>query len=376
MAAPSTTSSLVFALAALIPLTASAGIEPAPPAIFGGTLAETCEFPNVVSVITPPYECTGVLIHPRVVLYGGICGASAETMVSYGEQDYTDTQLLPIESCAVNPDWVYGEEEVDWAYCVLQEEVDLPIAPPLWGCDFGQLVNEAEVMLVGHDSIEPTGVADEKNYRTTTIKGITPGNNLALVGGGGDASFCQGGGVGLIQLEDGSWRTWGTGYTVAGGECGGSNAVTLLLQSVPHIEAETGIDLTPCHNIDGTWNPTQACTDFMTGDPTAVEGSWSNMCAANPRSDAGQSCGAPFDPGAGSEDSGGESDGETGDEGDETGTSGASETSGGSDDEAGSSSRGCSIDDDGAPLWAIALVLLAGSRRRLSWRGRRPMVRG
>jgi MYXO-CTERM domain-containing protein len=63
---------------------------------------------------------------------------------------------------------------------------------------------------------------------------------------------------------------------------------------VPWLERTSGIDVTPCHNSDGTWNPSAACRGFPM-NPETSNGAWSTMCQSVTRSGLGATCGAPFD---------------------------------------------------------------------------------
>lgn len=63
-------------------------------------------------------------------------------------------------------------------------------------------------------------------------------------------------------------------------------------QAVPWIEKESGIDITPCFDVDGTWNPTDDCGRFPL-DPGAT-GSWENACGGGPVGKMSSTCGPAF----------------------------------------------------------------------------------
>jgi MYXO-CTERM domain-containing protein len=62
---------------------------------------------------------------------------------------------------------------------------------------------------------------------------------------------------------------------------------------VPWIEENSGVDITPCHDVDGTWNPTPACQGFAVDTlETSVE--WDDWCET-PRLGPAATCGPAFD---------------------------------------------------------------------------------
>jgi MYXO-CTERM domain-containing protein len=60
---------------------------------------------------------------------------------------------------------------------------------------------------------------------------------------------------------------------------------------VPWVEEASGVDITPCHDVDGTWNPTPQCEGFAL-DPLQ-SGSWDEGCAG-PLEGPSESCGPPY----------------------------------------------------------------------------------
>ncbi|MFT5356844.1 MAG: hypothetical protein ACI9KE_004070, partial [Polyangiales bacterium] len=114
------------------------------------------------------------------------------------------------------------------------------------------------------------------------------------------ASACPGdsGGPVFLRMADSTWRVFGT---VSGGTtgipCNGDGAYPLIHQHVPWFEEVSGIDITPCHDVDGTWNPGPECTGFFAGDHVGGQ-SWPTQCAGAPVGGASATCGAPFSTGA------------------------------------------------------------------------------
>ncbi len=267
------------------------------PRIFAGEPVEPCAWPTAVAVSSGGL-CSGTLIHPRVVVYAAHCGAGLKT-IRFGEQAWTGGRTVAVERCAAYPNYAGATDQGrDWAYCILAEAVDaLPIAPPLYGCERELLQVGEEVAIVGFGAseAEPSG---DKRWALTTLAAVTPGNNTTLVGNPstGLPSFCAGdsGGPALIQLPDGSWRTFGIASTVAG-DCGGYGAHATLAGAIPWIEQDSGIDVTPCHAIDGSWAPGPACAGAFAAPANVGVGTWADWCSGTASVGASTSCGPAWD---------------------------------------------------------------------------------
>jgi MYXO-CTERM domain-containing protein len=133
--------------------------------------------------------------------------------------------------------------------------------------------------------------------RTGGLTPIHDVNNMSVdVGGFGDPGICPGdsGGPALLRYPDGSWHVLGIASTLTG-QCGGEGTHSLAWNAVPWIEEESGIDITPCHDVDGTWNPTHHCTGFYAADAGVGFGEFADWCPGTPRSGSGTACGPAFD---------------------------------------------------------------------------------
>jgi MYXO-CTERM domain-containing protein len=185
---------------------------------------------------------------------------------------------------------------MDHAFCILSQSVDdVTIVPILMGCETDVLASGKDTTIVGFGNADngPYGI---KREVVAQINQIT-GDNEAFIGGGGKDS-CQGdsGGPVYVQLTTGegfddTWRVFG--ITSYGGACGTGGYYSMMHIGMEWFESESGIDLTPCHNADGTWNPTQDCFQFPK-DPATGGGSWQSGCESGPLGGYSSTCGPPF----------------------------------------------------------------------------------
>jgi hypothetical protein len=74
--------------------------------------------------------------------------------------------------------------------------------------------------------------------------------------------------------------------------------MTLIHKGVAWMEQQSGIDITPCHDADGTWNPSAACRGFSMA-PLGTGRLWANGCAEPQLSPPAATCGSPFGGGDG-----------------------------------------------------------------------------
>ena len=261
---------------------------PDPESIYGGMPVAACAWPQTIDL---EGACSGTLVHPQVVVYAQHCGSNY-SKVWMGENINQPRRTLKPEFCKTKPGGGPGTGQ-DFAFCKLSEPVlDVPLVPILMGCETEILKPGQEVTIVGFgdaDNNQPYGV---KRSVTTTITGFQ-GQEINIGGGGKDS--CQGdsGGPVFVQLANGDWRVFG--ITSYGGACGTGGVYSMMHNGVAWIEEETGIDITPCHDADGTWHPGFGCKGFPV-DPVTGGGNWNMGCSGGAVSDFSASCGAPFDP--------------------------------------------------------------------------------
>lgn len=287
-------------------------LPPNPSNIYGGTAVEECGWPTTVTM----EGCTGTLVSPDVVIFAAHCmffaGEVGPAFVGFGETDFNPAREVATQSCTMFPNWIPEESSfgTDVAFCVLSEPVlDVPIVPILMGCETELLQPGQDITLVGF-GVTDQGLFGVKHAVDTVVNGFEgPEINV----GGGGTSSCNGdsGGPAYIQLEDGTWRVFGITSRGTGPDCSLPSIYGLIHDHVAWIETESGFDITPCHDADGTWNPSDGCTEFPL-DPDVGNTGWAQGCAVPRLSGPSATCGDPFDFGG--------STGDTGDTGDSSDT--------------------------------------------------------
>lgn len=300
-----TTSSILLALSlSLLPSIAGAGEpdlqagEDDDPTIYGGTAAEYCGWPSTVYLDFGGGACTGTLVHPNIVITAGHCpdSTSGTNVIARFGEDFGGGERAVAGTCYSNPGWTGAVGPNDYAYCRLDSAVtDVPIIPPAFGCDVSAISPGREVVIVGFGESN-NGGSGSKREVTTTINSIS---NEAFIGGNGkDACFGDSGGPVFIQLKsefggDDSWRAFG--ITSGGGDCGSGGIYSLMHVAIPWIEQHSGIDITPCQDSQGNWEPTPDCGGIP-NDPAngSSAGSWATGCSDGPISGFGGLCGEPF----------------------------------------------------------------------------------
>lgn len=288
--------SFLFASCVLAPAVAGAGslsVEPVVPQVIGGEPVEVCGWPDTVAVIGGGGLCTGSLVHPQVVVYAAHCD-DQNKQIRFSE-DSGMGHTRQVEFCLANPDYLgVNDQAHDWAFCVLEEPItEIPFTPPLFGCELDVLEAGLPVAIAGFGDAGVEGPPGIKRWGMTEV--ITTLGNTANIGGAG-LSTCQGdsGGSAFVAMEDGSWRALSMTSTGLIG-CEGTTGVHALMHpAIPWIEEHAQIDITPCHDLDGTWNPTPNCDGFFAGGAEG-HGTWSDWCEGTPRSGPASTCGASFD---------------------------------------------------------------------------------
>lgn len=263
--------------------------EPEPVPIVGGIVTDDCQWPATVLMS----GCSGTLIHPEVVLYAAHCPNT--NAIGFGVNG-NDRQVATT-FCLGSPDYP-GMSGSDFKFCRLAQPVtDVPFVPMMMGCEADQIPIDTPVVVVGYGNTSDGGGGfGTKRWIDATIAGFPNGGTMiGLFYEDVKTGACNGdsGGSTYVQLEDGSWRLVGISSTVAG-SCGGSSQHVPAWHAAQFIEDETGLDVTPCHDADGTWNPSDACTGFPLDPDDGSGKTWANGCGPGQVSGASMTCGPVF----------------------------------------------------------------------------------
>jgi hypothetical protein len=177
-------------------------------ALAGAEPADVCQFPGVVSFRAAENKCTGVLVHPEVVVTAAHCLAGTTGIRARFGEDFSPREFLVDSAvCVMHPAYDGGAAN-DVGVCRLVEPVEgVPITPLAVGCEIDQLTAGLPVTVVGFGV---TGAGDDygiKRFAQTEVVDAVEADGTIRVG---DATVggCIGdsGGPALVRYPDGVWR--------------------------------------------------------------------------------------------------------------------------------------------------------------------------
>lgn len=277
-----------------LPVQASESVAPTTRVLNGETVPE-CGFAPVAYI----GNCTATLVHPEIVLHAQHCGKPRSISLTHGGGG---GKKLDVEYCKTFPGkWSTAK---DFAFCKLKTPVtDIPPIPVAFGCEVEQIVKGADIVHCGFGANGGSGSGNKgfgkKRWGANTLGSLNKsGEYTTLNTSPSKIVSCAGdsGGPLLMRMEDKSWRVIGVASTINGGGCSGSssyNSYSLTAPGVAWVEKESGVDITPCFDPDGTWKPTKDCGRFYMGDHEG-HGTWKDGCKGTPVSGYSSTCGDPF----------------------------------------------------------------------------------
>ena len=338
------------------------GIHASP--VVGGKESALCGWPSTVDVA----GCTATLIHPRVVATAAHClGRDTSARVTFTAGRGQQGSFMIMGDCTVGARGGRGGVgSRDWAYCVLPEDErvkKIPFTPPLGGCEAERYLKPGNTAWVVGFGATGGNANDYGVKREVEVK-INRVQDGIIDVGDRDAGACYGdsGGPLYIKITDGThdwgWRVAGS-TSGAGGpcDCTCSTIYTDVERHIAAIEENEGIDVTPCTDADGNWDPGPDCKELIT-NPGMATGTYPD-CTVERTTVPIASCGEPAA-------NTGAAGGAAGAAGGAAGVSGSPAAGSGS---AAGSGAAAAAGSGGDPLGAAGMSAMSGGAEATAGRG-------
>lgn len=281
--------------------------------VMGGQKSKSCHWPSALLFfgIKPngkPQPCSASLVHPQIVVTAAHClGRLKSFRVATGDgSSMADKESLTwheAEYCKKQPGWNgnhNGGKGKDFAYCKLAEPIkNVPPTPILMGCERDALQNNTDVTVVGFGLVAPNKVDYIYTKREVVTKFLGYSKfdeaNVGVAGKGPLAG--DSGGPAYVKLpedkfgKDAGWRVFG--ITSQSRTAPGEGTYGQIHRFVEFVEKDSKIDITPCFDADGTWNPGPECKGAPL-EPHKASGTWVKGCEHAPAGGYIASCGKPY----------------------------------------------------------------------------------
>jgi hypothetical protein len=260
--------------------------------VYGGQAAAACQWPQSIAF----NNCSGTLVHPQMVLYAGHCGTN-KTNVRFGTSTGNPARTVAVDYCEKHPNANGQVSTWDFAFCRLAQPVtDVDPTPPAMGCELDTLDVGDDVAIVGFGQTN-NGPFGTKHWAMTPLMSepYEQGNfGLLLIGDDGKTiCFGDSGGSTYMLHPDGGWRALAITSGIQG-NCGTGQGVHILMDwTIPWVEQESGMDISPCFDQDSEWDPGPGCTGFATA-PDANNGNWNGGCSVGAVTGTIESCGPGY----------------------------------------------------------------------------------